>query len=142
MPERPIWYDPLPLDAVRARIAELSARIGAPENYGPTYGRSEDFARPHIEVDRAYHYVVVERGLELERRSTDDLDALLYWALHDITWQMASDWELANRREGEDSRRQLFARHVELLERLSPSWAARTRDGYETTLRLYPYRDP
>lgn len=141
MPERPIWYDVLPLDAIRARIAELAGRIGAPESYGPTYGRSEDFARPHIEADRAYHYVIVERGREQERRSTSDLDTLLYWALYDIAWQMASDWELANRCEGEDSRRGLFAKHVELLESLSPSWAARAREAYAATLRLHPFRD-
>jgi hypothetical protein len=51
-----------------SEIDDLAQRIGASGLILPTYGRSEDFARPYIEVDDSgYHYVVVERGQEMER---------------------------------------------------------------------------
>jgi len=50
----------LTLDAIKSEVDRLAAKIGASGYILPTYGRSEDLARPHIEVDsRGYHYVVV-----------------------------------------------------------------------------------
>jgi hypothetical protein len=58
----------LSLEEIKSEIDDLAQRIGASGLILPTYGRSEDFARPHIEVDDSgYHYVVVERGQEMER---------------------------------------------------------------------------
>ena len=57
----------------------MANTIGAPANRLPTFGRSEQSGRPHIEVDPVgYHYIIAERGQELERRITFDLDDLLY----------------------------------------------------------------
>jgi hypothetical protein len=95
----------------------------------------------YIEVDDAYHLVAEERGVEFERRTTSDLDELLFWILSGLTSRMASDYEVRNRREREDSRRQVFATDLELLELLSPAWAKRRRAEYDEILRTHPFHD-
>ena len=96
---------------------------------------------PYIEVESAYNYVTEERGVETERRATIDLDELLYWIMSDLTFWMAWDYELKNRREGESSRRQAFAKDIELLEMLSPAWAERRHTEYSEILRQHPFND-
>lgn len=39
------------LKEIEIEISRLASIIDADERLLPTYGRSEDFARPHIEVD-------------------------------------------------------------------------------------------
>lgn len=129
------------LHAVQAQVEALAARIDAPPHLLPTYGRSDDGARPHLEIDDRYHFVVVERGQELERRSTDDLDELLYWVMGTTTFSMACAHELRHRREGVDFRRLLFAKQVEWLRRLSPDWAERKQGEHAETLKLHPFTD-
>lgn len=96
---------------------------------------------PYVEVEDAYHFIVEERGVELERRKTADLDELLYWILKGLTSRLSWDYELRNRRENEDSRRQAFAKEVELMSSLSPAWGERLRAEQERILASYPFHD-
>jgi len=129
----------LSLDAIRDRIEVLAGRIGAPAQLLPTYGVTADGARPHVEVDARYHLVVVERGEELERLSTDDLQALLYGVFQSVAFSMACAHELAHRRPGPDPRRLMFQRQRELLGALDPAWAARAAAEQAATLARHPY---
>jgi len=108
----------------------------------PTYGHTEDFARPHIEVDsRGYHFVVVERGEELSRFTTRDLDDLLYQIFETTTFSLACDYELAHRIETQDCRRLSFQRQLELLSQLSEHWGRREAQEHEQILREHPFDD-
>lgn len=115
------------LESIRADVERLGLRIGAPDHLLPTYGASEDFARPHIEVveDGLMAWVVVERGQKFDRRITYDRDELLYWVFAAVTSSMASDHEVAHRVGDEDPRRLLFSHQLELLRTLDPRWAIR-----------------
>lgn len=67
------------------------------------------FGDPHIEIDeRGYHYVTWERGSGHRRSTTENLEELLYWLMKDITFSMASAYELKNRIPNQDSRQLLF----------------------------------
>jgi len=116
------------LRTIEAQVRDLAARIDAPANYLPTFGYSEDAGRPFVEVDGAYQYAVEERGQELSRQTTADLDELLYWIFDNVAGAISWDYELAHRREGEDSRIQAFTKRMELLSCLSPNWEQRWRD--------------
>ena len=132
----------LTLPEVKAEVERLAAEIGAAGYVLPTYGRSEDGARPHIEVDsRGYHYVAVERGQELERLTTDDLGELLSKVFAGVTFSLASEDELEHRVEGQDPRRILFRRQVGLLSELYPCWGEREAQRHEQILREYPFDD-
>ena len=100
----------LSLDDIKKKVDEVAGKINAPTDLLPTYGYSRDFAYPHIEVDNAgrLNYVILERGQELERKTTDNLDDLLYWVFSGITFSMACDYELKNRIEMKDCRRMIF----------------------------------
>lgn len=112
------------LDAIRERVEELAGQIGASSDSLPTFGRSED-ARAHIEVERdgRMAWVVDERGAEIERRATLDRDELLYWIFESVTWLMA--YQEARGAPGDDFRRILFSRQLELLRRLKSEWRDR-----------------
>ena len=102
------------LPTIEAKVRDLAERIEAPANYLPTFGYSDDGARPFVQLDWAYQYVVEERGQELGRKTTTDLDELLYWILDDIADAMSWDYELRHRREREDSRIQAFTKRMDL----------------------------
>src|SRR5688572_4009168 len=110
----------LKLSEIKAMVNRLAAKIGAPQNTLPTYGRSEQTGRPHIEVDsRGYHYVIAERGQEFERYTTSDIDECLYKIFADVTFELSTKFELAHRVENQDHRRIVFQHQVELLSMIS-----------------------
>lgn len=117
---------PVTLEALVEEVQRLAAVIDAPSHALPTAGWSEQSGRPHLEVDdEGMHWVVCERGSELERRTTTDPDELLYWVFASASHSVASAHELAHRRPDEDHRRQLFEHQLHLLGRLDPEWRAR-----------------
>jgi hypothetical protein len=51
---------------------------------------------PHVEIiGDKYHYVVTERGSELERKITTDRQELLYWLISGVVFEMVGDFELS-----------------------------------------------
>lgn len=129
----------LSLQEIKSTIDRLAGRIGA---VLPTYGYSEDFARPHIEVDDVnYHYVVVEGGKELERFTTNILDDLLYRVFERLTSSLASVHELQIPVEGQDPHRLALDQQVRLLAILSQEWAQRRLEGLEKILEQHPFDD-
>lgn len=130
------------LSEIKAEVTRLAQVLGASSNGLPTYGHTRDSAYPHIEVDDDhYHYVIVERGQELERKSTSDFDELLYWIFADTTHSLAFAYELKNRLEDQDCRRIAFPKQVELLRLISPQMAARRANEIEEILARAPYDD-
>ncbi|HUK90185.1 MAG TPA: Imm63 family immunity protein [Blastocatellia bacterium] len=130
------------LDEIEYEVERLAAVIGASARALPTFGRSEDGARPHIEVDGShYHYVVVERGEELRRETTSSLDELLYYVFEAVTFSMAMNYEAAHRVESQDCRRLIFRRQIELLSQLSPEWAETESRDHDRILREHPFDD-
>lgn len=130
------------LAEIKKLVLALADKIDAPERMLPTFGYSEDGARPHIEIDaRGLHYVAVERGQEQFRSTTRDQDELLRLVFDGVTFNLACSFELKNRVGARDSRRLLFSKQVELLAKLSPSWAARKVDDHIEILREHPFDD-
>ncbi len=112
------------LGQIERWVDGLAEVVGAPPSYLPTYGSSEDFARPHIEVSRKrMAFVVVERGRELERQEFVEAVELLEHIFRGVAFNMAVDWEVDHRDEAEDFRRRLWAKQLVLLDRLHPRWA-------------------
>lgn len=130
------------LPEIKTEVTRLALILGASEDDLPTYEETRDFAYPHIEVDGAhYHYVVVERGQELERKSTTVFDELLYWIFASASHRLAFSYELKNRVENQDCRRIAFPKQVELLGLISPCMATRRAREIEKILASAPYTD-
>ena len=131
------------LTEIKSEVDIRAAKIGAAGHRAlPTYGRTEDSARPHIEIDSlGYHFVVVERGQEFSRITTHDLDNLLYLVFQTLTFTLAIDYELAHRIETQDCRRLAFQKQVEFLTELSESWGRRVAQDHEQILQKHPFDD-
>jgi hypothetical protein len=130
------------LDGLRKAIHRIAAIISAPKDLFPSYGTSRDFAHPHIEVDqKGYHYVIVERGHEFERRTTQDPNELLFWIFDSITTNMALAFELNHRVEGQDFRRVYFKKQLELLGALDSTWQERVAEEQKVILARSPFNE-
>lgn len=107
-------------------IEALAATINADQALLPTFGRSADFAQPHIELcERGFAYVIVERGQELDRFETDAPIEILERTFVDIAGIMGSHWAARHRDPGEHDRRRTFAKQLDLLAALFPPWVER-----------------
>ena len=96
----------------------------------------------HIEIHGGqYHQVVTERGLELSRKSTGDIEEFLYWLVKDIAWSRAIGYELRHRTRDQSFRRLIFAKWVEYMNRVRPDWAARVQAEIDAILAEHPYDD-
>lgn len=114
------------MNELKNTIESLAAKIDASPSILPSYGRTEDFAKPHIETHgNEYHWVVVERGKELKRDKTTDLNEFLYWVFEYITFNMACTLELENRIENQDFRIQLFEIQENLISKINPKYQER-----------------
>jgi len=132
----------LQLFEIEGKVNELAQKIGAPQNILPTYGYSEQIARPHVEVDSwAYYYVVAQSGQEVSRYTTRDVDQLLYKIFVDVTFGLAIAYAEKNRLENQDIRRVAFPHQIELLTRLSPQWGGRAAQEHAQTLEQAPFDD-
>lgn len=127
------------LSQLKDRFSEIRDRIGAdwPVRTSPM---QDGF--PHVEVDgNLYAYVVTERGSELERRTTDSEDELLYWLASDMVFSLAGYYEFHHRQPGSDSRRLMFAREIDLMGRIKPAWKDRKQAEIYLILEQHPYQD-
>lgn len=124
---------------IQKKVKALTRLLGHPALTINT--RSMEDGSPHIEVCDAYYLVVRERGNELSRHRTTDPDEILYWIMEGHTSDLSWDFEVRNRRDGEGSRRQAFAKQVELLAALSPQWAERQRLEQAKILERHPFHD-
>jgi hypothetical protein len=103
--------------------------------------RSDD-GSPHVEFsDGQFHYIVTERGLDLESRSTPDVREIVYWMLYDVTFWQGVEFEFKNRIETQDCRRMIFAHQLELMSKADSDFAIRLLAHHAETLRKYPFND-
>lgn len=128
------------LDELQKEYDDLCQRI-SPVNGAYTFliERSDNGA-PHVEyAGGVFHHVVTERGLELERTPYENKDDLLFKMVSDMAFWMAVEYEFKNRNEGQDARRIMFAKWVELMERVSAEWGKKTRAKIAEILKDNPY---
>lgn len=127
---------------IRNLVRNMGEIVRAPYSLLSIPDKPTGTGTPHVETDGdTYAYVVTERGFEFNRKSTKDLDELLYWIFDGIAFSMAVDYELKHRKEGVDSRRTIFERQLEILSSLNPDWVRLTRKEIDETLKETPFDD-
>lgn len=127
----------LDFDEIRQKVEKYAITISAPGYLLPSYGYSEHDSLPFIEIANGnqLYYVVIERGQEIKRVTAKDLDDLLYMAFDDITFTMATQYEMRHRKENEDFRIQLFSYQEALLGMINKNWQSRNRERHQKYLR-------
>jgi hypothetical protein len=132
----------LNLFEIEEKVNELAQKIGTPQDILPTFGYSEQNARPHIEVGSwTYAYVVSQSGQEVSRYKTRHIDQLLYKIFADVTLMLSIKYAEQNRIENQDIRKTIFPRQVELLALLSPQWGERGANEQAQLLKQAPFDD-
>lgn len=120
---------------IEKRVKDLAKLIDASKHLLPTYGFSEQSGLPHIETTGdIYHYVVCERGSEFKRKTTKDVKELLFWIFDSVTFSMACDLELKNRRNYEDFRIQLFQIQEDLISKIDNDYAMTLKSEHDKLL--------
>ncbi len=61
--------------------------------------------------------------------------------MNSIVFMIGSDYELKNRKNNENFRRQLFAKEIELMEQLDSKFAQWKKEELDKILEEYPYDD-
>lgn len=121
---------------------ELCQRIKPYDGEYTILTERQDVGVAHIEyTDGEYHYIVTERGLDLERRSTADRSEILYWMIYSLTFWMGVEFEFKNRIEGPDSRRMMFAHWLEQMKKADPEMADRLENDIAEILAKNPFLD-
>src|SRR5271170_4076672 len=124
---------------LRRKFFAACDKMGAPRARVQYHTSPAHDGSPHVETrPDGYDYVVIERGSEHTRRTTRDPDELVYWLVADVVCDLASRFEVANRKPDEDFRRQLFCTELELRSRIDESWAARRKAEIDRILREHP----
>jgi hypothetical protein len=127
---------------VKKIIQQIAKKIGAKKEDVPTFLKSQDFGRPHIEIKNSkYAYVVIEKGHEISRAETSKLDELLYLVFFDITLSMATEFELQNRIPNQDSRKIIYKKQEEILGNLSTEWKIRCLEYNKNLQKNNPFDD-
>ncbi|WP_430443813.1 Imm63 family immunity protein [Sphingorhabdus contaminans] len=129
-------------DAIAARHAELLSLMMGEARQSDAYRSLDDHEGQRLLIDaHGYHLTYVERGQESRRRTTHDVDELLFWFLEQTTFSIGCAHEFANRVEGPDFRRMVHAKQRELFARLDPIWRARLEAWISAILAEHPYLD-
>lgn len=130
------------LDSLQAEYNRYRQQLTPNSNPFTIPTRPRHDGAPHIEYSHnAYHFIVTERGLELERRTSAEIDDVLFWLLSGDTFGVACRHELAHRRAGIDGRRVIFHRQIALLQQINPVWAARQQAKVDAILAEHPFVD-
>ncbi len=130
-------------DAIAARHSELLTRMMGEVRTSDAYRTFDGDEGSLLLIDEdGYYWAYYERGQDNGRgQRTRDVEELLYWFLLQTAVSIAHAYEFANRVEGPDFRRVVFAKELELLGRAGPEWRARREAEIAAMLAEDPWRD-
>jgi Immunity protein 63 len=126
-------------DDLRQRLETEMKKISNDLSLLPEINNSNDFAKPFIEIDGlGYNYVCRERGEEIFRKLPFDTDELLYEVFDNVTFELATKWEIKNRNENEDFRLRLFGKQVELMTTIKSDFGQKLNERLQRILKFGP----
>lgn len=129
------------LEELKEVVETYANVISAPARYLPTYGKTEDGARAHLEVSGGkYLYLVVERGEIILRKETFDLDELMYWIFEHVASSMGGDSAATTIASNPnlEFRQKMFDEQLRILSKLSTKWAERRKLEQDEIIRRAP----
>lgn len=130
------------LSEVKSTIERIGKELGARKEDLPTIGHSVDFACPCVQIEEGrYIYSVAERGKELRRRVTEEIEELLLWVFEDVSFSIASRTQTALVETRVDPRRSFFAQQLNLLKKVNAEWANLVEKKQSKIIRDNPYDD-
>lgn len=131
---------------LKAKVYKIGSTLGLSDdsNLYPLFSNDKHVFSEgdSIYVDgNGYHFVEMERGKINKQIDCIKEEDILFIVFSKITFALASEFELEHRRANEDSRRQLFAKQLELLKSIDYGFAKRRKKRIDEILRIYPFHD-
>jgi hypothetical protein len=127
------------LSALAAEFKKLSSGLDVEDYYKTFHTTPQHDGSPHIELgDGGFEFVVTERGTEFERIKGLSADDILYLLLEGATMEMATEYELKNRKPGIDGRSVWFPYQEQLMASLKPAWGERLALEHKKVLNKHP----
>ena len=131
---------------LKAKVYKIGSTLGLSDdsNLYPLFSNDKHVFSEgdSIYVDgNGYHFVEMERGKINKQIDCIKEEDILFIVFSKITFALASEFELEHRRANEDSRRQLFAKQLELLDRISADYANKYQCEIDEILKKHPYKD-
>ncbi|WP_417810608.1 Imm63 family immunity protein [Thalassospira alkalitolerans] len=129
------------LKEIQLLVFHLGDKIDA--SYASTiiFDSSPQNGRSHLEIKGdEFHYICKERGLIIYDNKTNNIDELLYWIFQNISFEMALDYEFKNRKKGQDSRKILFSKQLEILQKISEKWKLKRQEEINGILKFNPFK--
>lgn len=116
--------------------------FGKPDNF-PFETKPSHFGGYHIEIsdDGSISLIGTDRGIVTVRKKTNSLNELMFWVFSDFAYSKGWEYELKHRHPTDDSRRIVFPKALDFIEKISPEWRGRLKAEQEEILRNNPFRD-
>ncbi|WP_300385757.1 Imm63 family immunity protein [Clostridium sp.] len=127
---------------IQDMIFSYASKIGLHNSEVFLNTSASDYGYPYIEIkNNLYHLVVSERGKEVYRYTTKNIDELLYEFFSMKISTMSIKYELEHRVENQDSRRIIFSRRIYLMSAMNPEWGEKMKREVSYILSKNPYND-
>jgi len=116
-------------------------RIGQRVDNHFTFDAPEGDGTPCVMIDdEGYHYVLSERGNEFERRTTKDINLLMYWIARDVVSRIAYRHIVKNPK-GLEQRCVAFMRKIELMRKIDVGFEEKLKQDISLILKDNPFID-
>lgn len=124
---------------LRAGLLKIGERLGdgvRPNHYFIIPDRPDGVATPYLEIhEKEYHFIVSERGSELDRKVTLDDDEILYWFVECGVDALASHYAALTSTPEKEFRDVYFRKQYRLMLAIKTEWATRKRKKITEILR-------
>ena len=113
------------INEIKSLISNYASKLEAPKDIVPSFESTDDFVYRSIEIDNKgnYNYVLVESGIEIERKVFSNEKELLFEIFENVTFIMASSYEYTNQIKIPDFTASLLSKQEELLGLLDKNWS-------------------
>jgi len=110
----------------------LNFAVGSANSLEGTYAFSDNIK---------YHYLFTEKGQIRFDRTSQQIVDITYWILEDLIFDIALKYATNNREKGEDFRRKLFAKELEIWSLFGEKYYEIKKQDIQATLKDNPYVD-
>lgn len=100
-----------------------------------TFGVPKDDGTPCIMIDGdEYHYVIFEKVCEIEKRTTKDVNLLMYWIVKDVVSGIAHRYSVKYPMKGLAQQRVVLIRQIEVMQMIDEAFQEKLRQDIWFTL--------
>lgn len=126
------------IEELRLEILKIGEQLGGgvrPNHYFIIPDRPDGMATPYLEIHgKEYHFIVSERGIEIDRKVTLSDDEIIYWFVECGVESLASEYAALSRKPESEFRSVYFRKQYCLMLAIKTEWATRTRKKFTKIL--------